>query len=39
MAQSGPQLQVEPDEPNEGQLECICEVEKVLGLALVAVRP
>jgi len=38
MEQFGPQLQAEPDEPDEAQLGRIREVEEALGLSLVAVR-
>ena len=38
MEQFGPQLQAEPDEPDEAQLRRIREVEEALGLSLVAVR-
>jgi hypothetical protein len=39
MEQLGPQLQAEPAEPEEAQLQRIREVEEALGLSLVAVRP
>ena len=38
MAEFGPLLQAEPDEPDEAQLRRIREVEEALGLSLVAVR-
>ncbi len=38
MEQFGPQLQAEPDEPSESQLQRIREAEEALGLSLVAVR-
>jgi len=38
MEQLGPQLQAEPAEPEEAQLQRIREVEEALGLSLVAVR-
>jgi hypothetical protein len=38
MEHFGPQLQAEPDEPDEAQLQRIREVEAALGLSLVAVR-
>ena len=38
MDEFGPQLQAELDKPDESQLRRLREVEKALGLALVAVR-
>jgi hypothetical protein len=39
MEQLGPQLQAEPGEPDAAQLDRIRELEKAMGLSLVAVYP